>query len=1506
MKKQTSNLWTAAVLLISVLLLLACAAPVSAQDSGTQTPPPLLPEEFYGTATLDSAAVAAGSVITAKIDSEVVGTINVTTAGKYGDPGTFSERLLVMYSAEGAMITFWLGDIPASQSVFYEPGQTIDLPLTFKSTAPKLTVTDLTVPQDVYLDTADSLSASAGIAVKNNGAAAYSGAYTITGKLFGVDFTLPVEDTISAGATANYVLTVTIGPSAVNGTQRTGDFAYSISIRAAPESGSQTSQVSSDAWIGTQSRYSNIIPATTLTVVYPTYQNVLVDVSETGYLKITGIPDGQSISKFTIPLRFDPSIAVYVPDSGALPSGVTVTASTGLLTVKGVNPVQSGSEIVIPLKFKSVSFSGKSCNLSNERGAVTLEHAGGKYKSEITQGSFTQSAFTPKVDPSLWAPASAMSTSSFYAYLTISNPSDVAVHNVTLTLTDSSGTNLWTASNVDFISYQTQSYTVPVTLPASNTLTLTALPNGGVSTSAERSVEIISYKLEITPENKAQWKAWYGYDYGGTEKSDGYNKTVLYTSYPWLGTYYTTNASGYVNVTIDFKGKENEIFSGTSPYQRYNYSSYSYSGDWNGIYWYSYLPAAKVGEYPYTITLERNGVSTSVDGVMAVREVMVDIKVLESSSIGSGTTTADLPFALYNREDSDKSTRSVEIALSSGSSGRTLQGLEYLIGYPHGCPEQSTSPMLAALFVKEYYGEKGMLSDSLNFTIRKNAKTFINDIFSSQTGSNPQQSNGGWAWGSYSTPSFGYTTLPMYGIAVLMNNVNEDPDFWSSVSADLKFNEVNLNKSAEWILATQDVNGGWSSQSVYYDSDYYDDVMQNLFAIQALSTSYDYLDAGTKDKVNASLVNATHYLDSRNDVSNKGKAKMASSYLLIEKVLPGTANQTRVTSLINDVLGSSDLSSWDVYSLGQAAFAIGLCDEVYSTTYVIHPSVDIIISGITDEYGSGGRWYSTYTTGIAIRGLNSLSSVDIPLSGSQTITVDVKKGNTVVATRTVTFDATKTSERIQLTSGELTDLYGAAEGDLTGTVSIVKPSDLPLIVAVTSKEQVPKSTAYAAKSDVYAPIPNKHIDPISNTFSLAVSPPAGVTEGEEKDVAFTAVNRVVDSSLPGTAADQGVMILEVITSADKLAVFDSAKYTNNSAVSGTRAAYYLDQAGSKHSIEHMYNESTGSLYVYIGSDNGDGISIRADAEQTYYVPMKFTTAGTAMIESRLYPMYDDEMMALGDANVTVLGYGNLNLTAVDEDDKPLSVMFDVEGQSLVNGTAYSAKLGEGDYNVTITYGASSMHLVQTVSNGKITEYKARFISSAPVSVMSDGDVQLLSPVINETISNVSSDRWNAVNPAKYVLNLSVVGDDANSTVNVEMPTVYWQGTSGATNSSNLGSLVFDTIVCLANASGTWTSMPYSISADNKTMTISGINPAAYSELSITLNGRLAGDVNGDGRVSIRDARDAAWFSVKSMILSENEQFYGDVTGDGKISIRDARDIAWRSVNSKDKYYNDVS
>ncbi|MFA7023074.1 MAG: hypothetical protein WC161_01250 [Methanocorpusculum sp.] len=1500
MKKQTSNVWAGIAVLISVLLLIGFAAPAAAVDTGTQTSPPLLPEEFYGTATLDGAAVSTGSVITAKIDDLVVGTINVTTAGKYGDVGTFGERLMVTYSIEGGMITFWLGDLFASQSVVYEPGKTVDLPLTFRSDAPQLTVELLTVPNEVYLDTDDSLSANVGISVKNRGLSEYNDQYDITGKLFGINFTLPVEDTISAGATVKYNITVKIGPSVASGTQRTGDFAYSIFLRGSPQTGSQTSEVGSDAWTGTRSETSNVIAATTLTVVYPTYENVSATDFTKDYLKITGIPDGQSVSKFTIPLRFDPSIAVYV--AGSLPSWITVDASTGLLTIKGIDPVQSGSEIVIPLQFKSVSYSGKSCNLSNEGGAISLENAAGvKYKSGITQGSFSQRAFTPKVNPSLWASSSAMSGTPISVYITVSNPADVSVENVTLTLTDSSGNPLWSQANVNFGMYQSYSYTASVTLSQSTTLNLTALPYDGEATAALRPVEIISYKLEITPKNKADWKEWYGYDYGGTEKSDGYNKTVLYNNYPWLGTYFTTNASGYVSVNIDFKGKESEIF-GTSPYQKYNLSYYSYSGDWNSIYWYSYLPAGKVGEYPYTITLNRNGVSTSVDGVLTVREVMVDIKVLESKSFSSSVTTGDVPFALYSRSDSDKSTRSVEIALSSGSSGRTLQGLEYLIGYPHGCPEQVTSPLLAALFVKEYYGEKGMLSDSLNTTIRNNAKTVINDYFSSVNGSNRQQSNGGWAWGRYSTPSFGYTTLPMYGIAVLMNDVKNDPDFWSSVSGDLKFNEVNLNKSAEWILATQDTNGGWSSSYVYYDSDYYDKVTQTLFAVQALSTSYDYLDAGTKDKVNASLIKAAAYLDTRNDVSDKGKAKMASSYLLIEKVLPGTVNQTTVTPLIDSVLTPS-LSSWEAYDLGQAAFAVGLCDEIYGTNYVNDQNVNYIITGITDEYGSGGRWYSTYTTGIAIRGLNSLSSKDIPLSGSKTFTVNVKdNGGNVVATWDVTFDATKTSERIQLTADELTALYGASEGDFQGNVSIAKSPDLPLIVAVTSKEQVPKSTAYTSTGD-YDAIPYEHIDPITNNFSLVVSPPTGIIEGDDKEVMFTAVNRVVDPSSPGTAADQGVMILEVITSADKLAVFDVAAYSNNSAVSGTHAAYYIDSTGAAQYIEHMYNESTGSLYVYVGSDDGDAVSIPANGEQNIFVPLKFATAGTAMIESRLYPMYDDEMMALGDANVTVLGYGNLNLTAVDEDDKPLTVMFAVEGQSPLNGTTYSGKLLEGDHNVTITYGASAMHLVQTVSNGEITEYKARFISSAPVSVMSDGDVQLLAPVINETISNVSSDRWNAVNPAKYVLNISVVGDDANSTINVEMPAVYWQGKYGAINSSNLGSLVFDTIVCLANASGTWTSMPYSISADNKTMTIGNINPTTHSELSITLNGRLAGDVNGDGYADIDDACDVAWSAIRLITLSDNDKFYGDVDGSGEPDIDDACDIAWKGIRLTDEYYN---
>ena len=64
---------------LSILIVLSGMAAVTSAD-GWQSPP----NEFYGAVTLNSADAPVGTVINAYIEGELRGTIDVTTAGKYG------------------------------------------------------------------------------------------------------------------------------------------------------------------------------------------------------------------------------------------------------------------------------------------------------------------------------------------------------------------------------------------------------------------------------------------------------------------------------------------------------------------------------------------------------------------------------------------------------------------------------------------------------------------------------------------------------------------------------------------------------------------------------------------------------------------------------------------------------------------------------------------------------------------------------------------------------------------------------------------------------------------------------------------------------------------------------------------------------------------------------------------------------------------------------------------------------------------------------------------------------------------------------------------------------------------------------------------------------------------------------------------------------------------------------------------------------------------------------
>ncbi len=269
--------------------------------------------------------------------------------------------------------------------------------------------------------------------------------------------------------------------------------------------------------------------------------------------------------------------------------------------------------------------------------------------------------------------------------------------------------------------------------------------------------------------------------------------------------------------------------------------------------WY-YIRPKVLGEFAYSISLEARGKSDYVNGTIQVREPFLDIKVTNSTLIAD-TAGDTVTFDVFNRSPSQG--QSVTVTLAAGAEGRTLNGLEQLVGYPHGCPEQTMSPALAILRVKQYYEQRGALTDAMNATFQQNMQDAIARM-SAPDGYNAQQlagesygdGSGGWAWGTYSTPSAFYTLYPDYVITELLND--DDPAYWGSAVAFTP-DKIDLNASANWLTQRQKADGRWSEYGYIYN-----DVEWTGFISETLANEYPYLNATMQGEVNATLDKVAH------------------------------------------------------------------------------------------------------------------------------------------------------------------------------------------------------------------------------------------------------------------------------------------------------------------------------------------------------------------------------------------------------------------------------------------------------------------------------------------------------------------------------------------------------------------------------------------------------------------------------------------------------------------------
>jgi PGF-CTERM protein len=115
--KESKGIGSAGTLIaLSILMMLSGMVAMVSADGAAP-----LPNEFYGTVTLNGADAPVGTVINAYSDGESIGTIEVTTAGKYGEmPGL---NYLKVNGNDGEIISFTIGAETVDQTVRWSTGE---------------------------------------------------------------------------------------------------------------------------------------------------------------------------------------------------------------------------------------------------------------------------------------------------------------------------------------------------------------------------------------------------------------------------------------------------------------------------------------------------------------------------------------------------------------------------------------------------------------------------------------------------------------------------------------------------------------------------------------------------------------------------------------------------------------------------------------------------------------------------------------------------------------------------------------------------------------------------------------------------------------------------------------------------------------------------------------------------------------------------------------------------------------------------------------------------------------------------------------------------------------------------------------------------------------------------------------------------------------------------------------------------------------------------------------
>ena len=124
---------TAAVFAVVFLVVAAPLVPgVVVADHGDDDDAPSVPASYYGDVNVNGDPADTGTEITAIVNGESHGSIEVSEEGSYGGPGALDEKLVVEGAESGDTVSFEVRGVEAEETVSWESGDVQEVDLTFE------------------------------------------------------------------------------------------------------------------------------------------------------------------------------------------------------------------------------------------------------------------------------------------------------------------------------------------------------------------------------------------------------------------------------------------------------------------------------------------------------------------------------------------------------------------------------------------------------------------------------------------------------------------------------------------------------------------------------------------------------------------------------------------------------------------------------------------------------------------------------------------------------------------------------------------------------------------------------------------------------------------------------------------------------------------------------------------------------------------------------------------------------------------------------------------------------------------------------------------------------------------------------------------------------------------------------------------------------------------------------------------------------------------------------